>query len=134
MTLIALQFMSIQNTMMLLFWLFFILVLDLGVHFVIDGKVLRGKDNIAAEVGHIPFKKKPYKCSCGRDDCLELSVSGKVFGKTALKTQMKIQKNDFLDGLKTVFHTTLNLFDSRCNHLRGRSGKTQPIYLRFSKK
>jgi glucokinase len=74
-----------------------------GSAFVIDGKVLRGKDNIAAEVGHIPFKKKPYKCSCGRDDCLELSVSGKVFGKKAMKTQMKIQKMISLMDSKLYF-------------------------------
>lgn len=104
-----------------------------GSAFVIDGKVLKGKDNIAGEIGHIPFKKKPYKCSCGRDDCLELSVSGKVFGNKSFENSDEDTKNDFLDGLKHIFHTTLNLFDPDVIILGGGVVKNNPFILDFLK-
>ncbi|MCK9337110.1 MAG: ROK family protein [Arcobacteraceae bacterium] len=104
-----------------------------GSAFVIDGKVLKGKDNIAAEVGHIPFKKKPYRCNCGRDDCLELSVSGKVFGENSFENSDEDTKKDFLDGLKHIFHTTLNLFDPDVIILGGGVVKHNPFILDFLK-
>jgi len=41
-----------------------------------DGKIIKGHSNIAGEIGHIPFKKAPFKCGCGKDDCIEIYCSG----------------------------------------------------------
>lgn len=40
------------------------------------GKLFRGKSNMAGEIGHIPFKKAPFLCGCGKDDCVEIYCSG----------------------------------------------------------
>ncbi len=47
-----------------------------GSAYVENGKIIRGVNNLAGEVGHIPFKKAPFRCGCGKDDCLELYTSG----------------------------------------------------------
>jgi glucokinase len=41
-----------------------------------EGKVVRGHGNMAGEIGHIPFKKAPFLCGCGKDDCVEIYCSG----------------------------------------------------------
>jgi fructokinase len=48
---------------------------------VVDGRALDGRNGIAGEWGHTPLPwKKPSdgtrRCWCGRDDCLELYISG----------------------------------------------------------
>lgn len=48
----------------------------LGLGVVESGKILRGSHNIAAELGHIPYKEAPFTCGCGRSNCLELFASG----------------------------------------------------------
>ncbi|QOY51798.1 ROK family protein [Candidatus Sulfurimonas baltica] len=48
----------------------------LGLGVVESGKILRGSHNIAAELGHIPYKESPFKCGCGRSNCIELFASG----------------------------------------------------------
>jgi len=45
----------------------------LGGGLIVDGKILHGCSNLAGEIGHIPYKKAPFECGCGKDNCLELS-------------------------------------------------------------
>ncbi|MDX9744748.1 MAG: ROK family protein [Arcobacteraceae bacterium] len=82
-----------------------------GCGIVIGGKVLYGKDSFAGEIGHIPFRKRDTKCSCGRDDCLELSVSGKALRGLKLNEVDGKTKQIFLDGLVHSFFTLLNLLN-----------------------
>lgn len=42
-----------------------------------EGRLLRGSNNMAGEIGHIPFKKAPFTCGCGKDDCVEIYCSGR---------------------------------------------------------
>jgi len=48
----------------------------LGLGVFEQGKLYRGASNIAAELGHIPYKETPLVCGCGRKNCMELYVSG----------------------------------------------------------
>ncbi len=44
---------------------------------VIDhGKLIRGTENQAFEIGHIPHRLTPFTCGCGKNNCLELYASG----------------------------------------------------------
>ncbi|MFA5235186.1 MAG: ROK family protein [Sulfurimonas sp.] len=103
-----------------------------GSAFVIGGKILRGKDNIAGEIGHIPFRKKGLKCGCGRDDCLELCVSGKAL-KGTFEHADEAAKKEFLEGLAFAFHTVLNLFNPDFFILGGGVVKNNPFILDFLK-
>lgn len=49
-----------------------------GAAFIVDGNLLKGASNLAGEIGHIPYKKAPFVCGCGNDNCLELYCSGKA--------------------------------------------------------
>ncbi|MGE4418534.1 MAG: ROK family protein [Sulfurimonas sp.] len=103
-----------------------------GSAFVIGGKILRGKDNIAGEIGHTPFRKKDLKCGCGRDDCLELCVSGKAL-KGTFEHADEATKKEFLEGLAFAFHTVLNLFNPDLFVLGGGVVKNNPFILDFLK-
>ena len=48
----------------------------IGSGIVYDGKLLRGKDYMAGELGHIPVSDSGAPCSCGGRGCLETFSSG----------------------------------------------------------
>ncbi len=48
----------------------------LGCGIVTGGEILRGWRSLAGEIGHIPYKKTPLRCGCGKDNCIELYASG----------------------------------------------------------
>lgn len=48
----------------------------IGLGVIEAGRIIKGSHNMAAEIGHIPYKKTPLLCGCGRDNCLELFASG----------------------------------------------------------
>ncbi len=106
-------------------------VLYIGTGFggalVHQGKIVAGLNNFAGEIGHTPFRATPFVCGCGRNDCLELSLSGKAlelwskhygldledFRLEDIKSKPKgdtIRQN-FLDALEHSFLTLLSLFD-----------------------
>ena len=52
----------------------------IGGGVVCGGKVHRGKDSMAGEVGHIPVSEVGALCSCGGRGCLETVCSGTAIG------------------------------------------------------
>ena len=48
----------------------------LGSAIIDNGKVITGVNNQSFELGHIPYKKSPFICGCGKDNCIELFASG----------------------------------------------------------
>ncbi len=70
----------------------------LGMGVISDGRLLRGSSNIAAEIGHIPYKETPFICSCTKSNCLELIASGS--GLLRYKEQMHLEKNLTLQMLR----------------------------------
>jgi glucokinase len=48
----------------------------IGSGIVYEGKLLRGKDYLAGEIGHIPVSDSGARCSCGGRGCLESFSSG----------------------------------------------------------
>ena len=48
----------------------------IGSGIVYEGKLLRGKDYMAGEIGHIPVSDSGARCSCGGRGCLESFSSG----------------------------------------------------------
>jgi glucokinase len=56
----------------------------LGSGVVCDGKLLRGRDGMAGELGHIPVADSGARCSCGARGCLETLCAG-----GAIETRMR---------------------------------------------
>jgi glucokinase len=48
----------------------------LGSASVNEGKIVRGCENMAGEIGHVSYQAIPLVCGCGKSDCLELFASG----------------------------------------------------------
>jgi glucokinase len=48
----------------------------IGSGIVYEGKLLRGRDYLAGEIGHIPVSDSGARCSCGGRGCLECFCSG----------------------------------------------------------
>jgi len=59
----------------------------IGNSIFIDGKPLRGKTGVTAELGHIPMVGDPLPCTCGSIGCLENHASGRHL--------MTLLENDF---------------------------------------
>jgi len=64
---------------------FITLVLGTGIGggVVVDGKLLRGARNAAAELGHISISHDGPECSCGNKGCVELYASGSALARQA---------------------------------------------------
>jgi predicted NBD/HSP70 family sugar kinase len=50
----------------------------LGVGVVIHGEILRGLNNIAGELGHVPVPGDGARCACGAIGCWEAHVSNRA--------------------------------------------------------
>jgi glucokinase len=48
----------------------------LGSALISEGRIVRGRENMAGEIGHVSYRRAPFRCGCGKDDCLELFASG----------------------------------------------------------
>ncbi len=55
----------------------------IGSGLVIHGKVFRGRDSMAGEIGHLPLSDLPIPCTCGGSGCLEALSSGRSIARSA---------------------------------------------------
>jgi len=63
----------------------FTLGTGVGGGIVIDGKLLRGVTNTAAELGHITVELNGRECGCGSKGCLETYASATGIARTAVE-------------------------------------------------
>jgi len=64
----------------------------IGSGFVENGKLVHSNSNLVGEIGHIPYKKAPFKCGCGKDNCIELFASGSALQKWSKEENVNLQK------------------------------------------
>jgi glucokinase len=50
----------------------------IGAGLIVDGKIVRGADSLAGELGHIPLDPDGPECSCGARGCFEALCSGRA--------------------------------------------------------
>ncbi len=55
----------------------------LGSAYIDEKYLIQGHMNLAGEIGHMPYKEAPFKCGCGKNNCLELFASGSGIEKWA---------------------------------------------------
>jgi glucokinase len=53
----------------------------IGAGIVLDGKIYRGADSLAGELGHVPLDPDGPECSCGDRGCFEALCSGRAIEK-----------------------------------------------------
>lgn len=92
-----------------------------GVSAVSKGRIVRGASGDAGRIGHFRSHQKPLRCTCGRDDCLNLSATG--FGLLAKLS--KLDHNVFERSRLSVYASgLLSLLDddAKSAHLREAGG------------
>ncbi len=50
----------------------------IGAGLLLDGKIVRGADSLAGELGHVPLAPDGPECSCGARGCFEALCSGRA--------------------------------------------------------
>ncbi len=129
-----------------------VVVLSMGTGFggaiVENGKILRGVDNLAGEIGHIPFKKAPFVCGCGKDNCVELFASGmalkrwiEYYGIEVNPTIKELQNSDtkeakeilknFHEALLHAISTIVTLINPNYLILGGSVFKNNPYLIKY---
>lgn len=53
----------------------------IGGGLILDGRVIRGRDSLAGEIGHLPVSDSGVLCSCGARGCLETFCSGTAIAR-----------------------------------------------------
>ena len=105
----------------------------IGLGAIERGVLIRGFKNVATEIGHIPYKKAPFLCGCGRNNCLELYASGSGIAKwiehkkllcdVSLHELERTGESEIVDmfheALLSALGTTLTLFNPQVLVLGG---------------
>ena len=104
----------------------------IGGGIVIDGKIYRGANGNAGELGHVPVLPAGPLCDCGNRGCLEALCSGTAIGrrgKEAVRTQPgrgggirqaaggPITAKAVFDAARTRDGLALELVDETCRYL-----------------
>ncbi|MGE3615846.1 MAG: ROK family protein [Gemmatimonadales bacterium] len=61
----------------------FTLGTGIGGGLVVDGSLVHGASDVAAEIGHITIETNGRRCGCGNDGCLEAYASGPAIARRA---------------------------------------------------
>ncbi|MDR1663694.1 MAG: allose kinase [Clostridiales bacterium] len=96
----------------------------LGNAIMIDGKLLTGKNGVAAELGHVSVKGREAICGCGKAGCYETIVSGRYLEKLAseqypgesvrdifVRHRDDAVLMDYVDWLAIPLAAEINIFD-----------------------
>lgn len=75
----------------------------LGNAITIDGHILRGKNGMAGELGHIPVLRSRLKCNCGNVGCIEMQAGGKVIKEYCNKIEEQDIASFFIKHGKSNF-------------------------------
>ncbi len=97
----------------------------LGAGVIDEGRLVRGFRDLATEIGHIPYRQAPFRCGCGKNNCIELYASGSGIHRWAkylgLKPSLQEPKIKVLyhEALATAAATLLALFNPKLLILGG---------------
>jgi len=72
----------------------------IGGALIINGKIYRGSNFVAGEIGHITVKKNGPICGCGNKGCFEAVASRSAIVK-GIEREMKANKKTILNKLKS---------------------------------
>ncbi|MFU2157848.1 MAG: ROK family protein [Caldisericum exile] len=75
----------------------------IGSAIVTNGLIVRGKDNLAGEIGHITLDPRGPLCGCGKYGCFEAFASGPSIRRIYLERVGKIKKTPLLDSVNYDF-------------------------------
>jgi glucokinase len=71
----------------------------IGGGLIIDGKIFRGSNFVAGEIGHMLVQKNGPKCGCGKKGCFEALASRTAIVKNIISDVKKQKKKSVLSDL-----------------------------------
>lgn len=94
----------------------------IGNVMLMDGKILKGKNGAAGELGHIPVNGNQIPCGCGNVGCLENIAGGKFLARFSEEKETDISKvfvnygnsteiNEYIDNVAIAISTEINILD-----------------------
>lgn len=66
----------------------------IGGGIILDGKVLRGVDGTASEIGHICVEPRGVECGCGSRGCVEQYASASALVRLAREASVKVRNSE----------------------------------------
>ncbi|BAL81132.1 ROK family protein [Caldisericum exile] len=75
----------------------------IGSAIVTNGSIVRGKDNLAGEIGHITLDPNGPLCTCGKYGCFEAFASGPSIRRIYLERINKTTKSPLLESINYNF-------------------------------
>ncbi|WP_051904440.1 ROK family protein [Hippea jasoniae] len=103
----------------------------LGCGAVVNNHLLKGDKGISCELGHISFKKAPFVCGCGKNDCIELFASGSGLKKwieyyhihgfklNEIEKEKPIIVENFIEALSFAISIVINMLNPQLVVLGG---------------
>ncbi len=104
----------------------------IGNAIAVNGQLLRGRNGVAGELGHIPVWGKSDACGCGNSGCMELYAAGQAlarlhnahFAGTPMEDVFARhggdeRLDDFLEAMTLPLATEINLLDPEAVVLGG---------------
>ena len=93
----------------------------------VNGQILTGRNGVANEIGHIPFRGSDRVCTCGKVACAECHASGKALerirtqyfpqtpiGEMFLRHADTAALREFVEDCALPIATEVNIFDPDC--------------------
>ena len=123
----------------------------LGLGVMDSGRLIRGKEGMATELGHMPYQESPFLCGCGKNNCIELYCSGSgllrwknYYGLDSAWTLEALQQSSqseaqkiyeaFYEALLHAAGTAVTLFNPKLLVLGGGIGKNEALRLKIEEK
>ena len=78
----------------------------------VNGKLLRGKNGLAGEFGHMVIMSNGSACGCGRRGCLEAIASGKSISRRVAESITAIRDSEILSKVDPRNLTTEKIFEA----------------------
>ena len=70
----------------------------IGMGIIVNGKLYKGRDGFAGELGHLPMIDNGIMCNCGKQGCLETIASGTALARMVID-EMKAGRSSLLGQL-----------------------------------
>lgn len=94
----------------------------IGNVMIMNGEIIKGKNGVAGELGHIPIKGNKLPCGCGNIGCLENMAGGKFLAKYCDEKECDISEvfvndresveiDEYLDNIAIAISTEINILD-----------------------
>ncbi|MCL2162822.1 MAG: ROK family protein [Oscillospiraceae bacterium] len=82
----------------------------IGGGIVLDGRIYHGKNDGAAEFGHISISPNGFECPCGNRGCLELYASGTALAQIAATRGLPTDIKQLVKKAEFGMYDAINLF------------------------